>query len=85
MGIDYKGDAGPDGTVVGRSATDLLAFHGAAPVAQRAFTASIVTTAPVSVSGTGFAFTTSAQFISVITLLNEIHAIMKAKGLMASS
>ncbi len=85
MGIDYKGDAGPDGTVVGRSATDLLGFHGKAPSDQRAFTASVATTAPVSVSGTGFAFTTSAQFIALITLVNELHAIVKEKGLMAES
>lgn len=84
--IDYIGDAGPDGTVVGRSATDLIGFHGKAPSDQRAFTASIVTTAPVSVcGGAGFAFSTSDQAIAIITLLNEIHAILKEKGLMAAS
>jgi hypothetical protein len=45
--IDYKGDAGPDGTVVGRSATDLLAFHGATPIA-RASIASVATAATVA-------------------------------------
>lgn len=83
---DYRGDGGPDGTIMGRSATDLVGFHGAAPSDQRAFTASLVTTAPVSVcGGAAFGFSTSAQAIAITTLVNEIHAILKEKGFMASS
>lgn len=32
----YLGDGGPDGTSVGRSATDLVTLYGGTPVAQRA-------------------------------------------------
>lgn len=45
--IDYRGDAGPDGTVVGRSSTDLLAFHGATPIA-RASISSLPTAATIA-------------------------------------
>lgn len=41
-------DANPDGTVMGQSATDLVAFYGATPVAQRS--SSIQAASVVSVS-----------------------------------
>jgi hypothetical protein len=83
MGIDYKGDAGPDGTVLGRSASDLVGFHGKAPSDQRAFTADVSTSAPTQTSPFGFA--TSAQPIALLALVNEIKAILVEKGLMAAS
>jgi hypothetical protein len=83
MGIDYKGDAGPDGSVFGRSASDLVGFHGKAPSDQRAFTADVSTSAPTQTSPFGFA--TSAQPIALLALVNEIKAILVEKGLMAAS
>lgn len=89
MGIDYKGDGGPDGTVVGRNAADKLSFHGATPVSQIAYTASLVTTAPVSVCVCGgaivFGFGTSAQAIALTTAVNAIQRALIDKGIMASS
>jgi hypothetical protein len=32
----YIGDAGPDGTILGRSASDLLSFHGKEPAVDQA-------------------------------------------------
>lgn len=34
MSIHQLSDGGPDGTVLGQSPTDKIAFNGAAPVAQ---------------------------------------------------
>lgn len=34
MAIKYLSDQGPDGTVLGNDATDLVGFYGATPVAQ---------------------------------------------------
>jgi len=39
MAVEYLGTNGPDGTVVGLSATDLVGFYGATPVAQPSATA----------------------------------------------
>lgn len=80
---DYKGDGGPDGTILGRSATDLVGLHGKAPSDQRAFTASVA----VSIIGvsSGFGFSTSAQGIALVALVNEIQALLVEKGLMAAS
>jgi hypothetical protein len=36
MAVHYVGDGGPDGTALGRSATDKVSLYGATPVVQRA-------------------------------------------------
>lgn len=38
MGIKYLDDGGPDGTVLGKAATDLVGFWGATPAVQPAGT-----------------------------------------------
>lgn len=46
-------DGNPDGTVIGQSASDLVAFHGATPVAQgAALTAQLTTLTPADAEGT---------------------------------
>ena len=45
--IDYIGDNGPDGTIIGKAATNLVGFYGVAtPVAQRS--SSVQTTSNVA-------------------------------------
>lgn len=34
MAVEYIGQGGPDGTVVGLTSTELVGFHGKTPVAQ---------------------------------------------------
>lgn len=83
MGVKQLSDGGTDGTTLGQDADDLVAFHGATPSDQRAFTADVSTSIPVTSPGFGFA--TSAQGVALLALVNEIKAILVEKGLMASS
>jgi hypothetical protein len=76
-------DGRPDGAHVGQNASDLVAFHGAAPVDQYAFVADQSILALISGSVVGF--TTSASFSSAITTINTILALLREKGLMAAS
>jgi hypothetical protein len=79
-------DGNDAGTILGQGATDLVGFHGKAPSDQRAFTASIAVTPAGGVTQTSpFGFSTSAQLITALNLLNEIQALLIEKGLMAAS
>jgi hypothetical protein len=70
------------GNKIASATTEKLAFHGATPVVQRAGAAqaAVATTAATNVSPYGF--TTAAQADGIVTLLNEIRAVMVEKGLM---
>jgi hypothetical protein len=66
--IDYVGDSGPDGVVVGKTATTLLGFHGATPSDQRA----------------SLTVATAATIATIRSGVQEIIALLKEKGLMAT-
>lgn len=66
-------DKGPDGTKLGQSTSDLIAFYGTTPVSQRASSVQ----ATVASSGS-FGATQAA-------LLNEIRDTLVALGLMKGS
>lgn len=74
----------PDGYLVGQSATDLVGFYGASPVAQRssASQAAVDTTASTTTSPFGYS---QAQADGIITLLNEIRAALVAIGIIKGS
>lgn len=38
MAVEYLGTGNDDGVVLGRSATDVVSFHGATPVAKQTIT-----------------------------------------------
>jgi len=83
MAIKQLSDGGPDGTVLGQSATDLVGFYGATPEARGTFTqAAVSTSAAVSVCG-AFAFT-SAQANGLIAMANELRALIVSLGLRAT-
>ena len=73
------------GYTIGQSASDLVGFHNATPVAQRSGVAqaAVVTTAPTNTSPYGFS--TSAQAAAIVTLLNEIRAALVEKGIIAGA
>lgn len=45
MAIEYLGKNSPDGVSVGLSATELVSFHGATPIAQATVAVTVTTTA----------------------------------------
>lgn len=57
-GIEYLGDGSSAGTVLGRTATELVAFHAATPVAQAS--------AIVAVTGTVSLTTTINAILTVL-------------------
>ncbi len=81
MPVKQLSDGNPDGTVLGQSPSDLIAFYNATPVPQRsgAAQAAIDTTAPTNATPYGFS---QAQAQAIITLLNEIRATLAGVGLM---
>lgn len=78
---NYVGDGSPDGTIVVKSATEKLAFHGAVPVVQAAVIAAITTTTP-TVTAFGF---TLAQSTAILNNVNSIITVLINKGLIAAS
>jgi hypothetical protein len=81
MAVEQLDKGSPDGCVIGSSATELVAFHGATPVDQAAYVALVSTSAPIQ-SGYGFTVT---QATAVISLVNAMQAALVEKGLMAAS
>jgi hypothetical protein len=77
-------DQGPAGGLFGASATDLIAFYGATPIAQQtsSLMAAVVTTTPTSTSPYGF---TLAQATAIITLVNELRLSLVNLGLIKGS
>jgi hypothetical protein len=81
MALKQLSDGGPDGTVLGQSASDLIGFHGTAGTAQVALsaTAAIATTAVTTGAATyGYS---SAQATGIINLVNALRAALVAKGI----
>ncbi len=81
MPVKQLSDGNPDGTVLGQSTADLIAFYNVAPVQQRSGSAqaAVDTTAPSNASPFGF---TQTQAQAILTLLNEIRATLVGVGLM---
>lgn len=67
MAVEYLGSGSDDGTVLGRSATDLVAFHNKTPVAQAA----------------SIALATGATIATVVTAVQAILTALGNKGLTA--
>lgn len=67
--INYIGDNGPDGTVIGKAATNLVGFYGGTPVAQRA--SSVQATSLIS------AYTATSASALIGALLVEIASTLE--------
>jgi hypothetical protein len=85
--IQYVGDGGPDGTVVGKASTSLVAFWGGTPQARPSGTgqADIASTASVSISATQWGFSTSTQATAIVTLVRAMRAALANTGFMAGA
>ena len=81
MPVKQLSDGNPDGTVLGQSSSDQIAFYNGTPVVQRAGSAqaAVATTAPTNTSPYGYS---QAQAAAIITLLNEIRTTLVGLGLM---
>ncbi len=82
MPVKQLSDGNPDGTVVGQSPSDLIAFYNGTPVAQRSGPAQAAVDTTVPTNATPFGFS-QEQATAIITLLNEIRAALVGVGLIA--
>jgi hypothetical protein len=73
-----------DGATIGADSTELVSFHGATPCDQAAAATSVSAASTVSVCGQ-WGFASSAVATGLVTNVNAIIALLKEKGLMASS
>jgi hypothetical protein len=84
MAVKQLSDGGPDGTVLGQSATDKVGFFGKAPVAQRSGSAQAA--APAGGTGaTAGAYDTAVNRDAMIALVNEMRLVLVNHGLMKGS
>lgn len=83
----YLGDGRSDGTVMGNSATDLIAFYDVTPVVQPALSATAAVSTAVAVLATSSAAVygfSSAQANGIIGLINALRAQQVTLGLAAT-
>ena len=80
--VEYIGQNASGGMVLGASASELVAFHGATATDQYAAIADLSINA-LSVSGV-IGFTTSASFSTAILTINSVIAVLREKGLIAT-
>ena len=71
------------GTRIGDTATSLVGFYGATPIAQPASGGTAVTTTAASTSSP-WGFTTSTQANAIVTLVNDLQAVLVSLGLISS-
>lgn len=70
MAVEYVNAGSPDGTILGRSATDKIGFHNATPIAKTACTLSA-------------AITAGATIVGLSTAYAEMYAALVAKGIIS--
>jgi hypothetical protein len=79
MPVNQLSDGGPDGTTLGQSRSDLVAFYGTTPVSQRSGSIQSVTYATVA-SSASFAAGQQGLLNSVALDVLEIKATLTAIG-----
>lgn len=73
------------GTKIGTGTNQMLAFHNATPVVQRASSAQTAVVTTASTQTTPWGFATQAQADAIVTLVNELRAALVEKGLIKGS
>ena len=83
-GVHQTSDGGPDGTVIGQNAADLVGMHGVTPVIQHATTGD----ATGFVAGSGTAAKDDSVFAgaagSAAYTVGDLVTALKAKGILAA-
>lgn len=82
MSKTYLGDGSDDGTVLGRSATDKIAFYNVTPVVQPTVTTAPAATAATNSTPYGYS---QAQADAIVTWIRAVDEKLKALGLIASA
>lgn len=82
MAVEYLGTGNDDGVVLGRSATDLIAFFNATPVDQPATLTAPAATAATNSTPYGFS---QAQADAIVTWIRAADTALKELGLIASA
>ena len=89
MGIKQLSDGGPDGSLLGQSADDLVAFYGGTPVAQMAYSAAMSATRLTGITvlsgGSNYGYSSSAEAGYVTATLERVVYLLKLVGLWPSS
>ncbi len=77
-------DAG-DGTILGQSASDNIAFYGGTPTTQRTSSAQATITVTIRANTTGFVFSSTVGANKLINQVAEIRATLTALKLWKGS
>lgn len=87
MAVEYLDKGNDDGTVLGQTASEKIAFYGGTPQVQGTLTAAAVdTTVAISTTTgavTSWGFSTSTQANAIVSLVNELRAELVSIGLLA--
>lgn len=81
MAVNNLSNLNSDGTLLGQTAADIVAFHGATPIAQ--MTATTAPAATAATSSTPFGYS-EAQANAIVTWIRAVDAHLKLKGLIAA-
>lgn len=83
--LKYVGDGNPDGIVIGKTTSQKLSFWAATPVVKQTISnAAVATTVAVSTASgaiTSWGFAGSTQANAIVSLVNEIRALIVTLGL----
>jgi hypothetical protein len=82
---EYLGHESPDGAVLGKATTSLVALHGSTPVDQRSGAAQAAVATTGATNSSPYGFTTAAQADAIVTLVNELRAALVEKGVIAGA
>ena len=82
MAARQLSDGNDEGQVLGQSASDKIAFHGADPVVQADATTAPAATAATSSTPFGYSET---QANAIVTWIRAVDTVLKDKGIIASS
>lgn len=96
MAVEYLGSGSPDGTILGRSTTDKVAFYGVTPIAQKAAAAQAAVTdasggvaAPtngiLTLTGTYNSTIIANAIATIAAQTNAMQAVLVSVGLMKGS
>jgi hypothetical protein len=83
MAVQYLGNRGPDGTVLGYDSSDLIGFYGTTPCDQPAAIDDVTTTAATSTT-LAYGYTTSTQADAIVTAINAILAALREPGVIGT-